>query len=225
MWTLSAIAALNPDAALYRLIHVNLHRDWLDPIMLLITYTGDGHIQIPLMLALILFRRTRLYGLSLAAAFAGCGIVRLLIKDVISRERPTNYAFSNPVTWPGGMPDWLARTFDIVPYGDTSFPSGHSTTTFAMAFMLAWMLYRTRNRWIGWLAVGYAVLVGFSRVYIGVHYPGDVLAAAALAAAVTSAMYLLWVKKGWINPAIQEAVDQVQAAVGVEDQPEQFDPP
>src|SRR5690606_14872840 len=115
------------------------------------------------------------------------------------------------------------KTFDIVPYGDTSFPSGHSTTSFAIAFMLAWMRYQTPKRRIGWLAVLWASLVGFSRSCICVHYPADVIAAVALSAVVTSAMYLLWVKKGWIAPAVQEAVDEIQEVVGVMDQPQYVD--
>jgi undecaprenyl-diphosphatase len=62
---------------------------------------------------------------------------------------------------------------------DPSFPSGHAATSFAGATMLALLVPR--------LAPGFyvlAVAIAFSRVYVGVHYPLDVLAGAALGAAI-----------------------------------------
>ncbi|MFE9422013.1 phosphatase PAP2 family protein [Kitasatospora sp. NPDC006697] len=54
--------------------------------------------------------------------------------------------------------------------GDWSFPSNHTVIAFAAAAAL-WFAYRR----IGWIALGLAVLMGASRVWIGVHYPHDVL--------------------------------------------------
>ncbi|MEZ5162766.1 MAG: hypothetical protein R2688_03245 [Fimbriimonadaceae bacterium] len=56
------LAAITWDIDLYRWIHIGLHRDWLDKLMLLFTYTGDGHIQIPLLLAACVWKKTRPYG-------------------------------------------------------------------------------------------------------------------------------------------------------------------
>jgi membrane-associated phospholipid phosphatase len=202
MLTLNALALWTLDQNIFRLIHVDLHRDFLDPIMLIITYTGDGHIQIPILLFLAINKKTRAYGLAMIAAFCTAGILRIIVKQIVDRPRPSNLDFANPLTWPGGFPGgpegWLGKTFDVIPYGNSSFPSGHSTTSFAMAFMLAWMVYRTENAWIGWLAALWATLVGLSRIYVGVHYPGDVIAAAALSGIVTSALYLFWKSKNWL---------------------------
>ncbi|MBQ0138886.1 MAG: undecaprenyl-diphosphatase [Kurthia sp.] len=54
---------------------------------------------------------------------------------------------------------------------DASFPSDHTTGAIALAFAIA-----LRNKKIGWIMMVFALLTGFSRIYVGNHYPGDVLA-------------------------------------------------
>lgn len=202
MWILSLVSVWAADENLYRAIHIGLHRGFLDPVMLLLTYTGDGHLQIPLVLVLLAWPKTRKVGGAVATCYALAGLSRLLVKDLVSRPRPTNFSWAEPVTWPGGLPGgpegWLSRTFDVIPIGDSSFPSGHSTTTFAIAFMVAWLVYKTEFAWIGWTACLWATLVGFSRIYIGVHYPGDVLGGASLAALAATTVFLVWQSKGWL---------------------------
>ena len=68
----------------------------------------------------------------------------------------------------------IART------NDASFPSDHATFSFAIATMF-WL----HNRKVGSILIGLAALVGFSRVYVGTHYPSDVIGGAALGTAVT----------------------------------------
>ncbi len=151
--------------------------------MLLVTYTGHGAFQIPAMLLFCLPRATRPYALACVAAFASSGVVRLVVREIVNRQRPSNFSWAQP----------------LEPiYGDSSFPSGHSTTSFAIAFMVAWLVAGKENAWIGWALTAWAALVAFSRVYIGVHYPLDTVAAAALAAACSSACFLVWQKKGWL---------------------------
>jgi undecaprenyl-diphosphatase len=80
-----------------------------------------------------------------------------------------------------------SRPYDAVPEADpllrwdvgSSFPSGHAATSAAGAIVLAYLL----GRWGWWLAL-LAAAVAFSRVYVGVHYPLDVLGGAALGAVV-----------------------------------------
>lgn len=62
--------------------------------------------------------------------------------------------------------------------GGKSFPSDHSTAAFAVAFATVAFLSR---RW-GMVLIAGAILVGFARVYAGIHYPGDVVASAVVAA-------------------------------------------
>jgi undecaprenyl-diphosphatase len=73
-------------------------------------------------------------------------------------------------------------------FGRTSLPSGHATTTFAVFFMVAW-LAPSRAALVSFGA--WAVAVAVSRVYVGVHYPLDILAAAGLGLAVASTLALV----------------------------------
>lgn len=69
---------------------------------------------------------------------------------------------------------------------DNSFPSDHATFAFAIAFSV--LLVKRR---IGILLLGLAVITGFSRVYVGVHYPADIAGAAILSLLASVAVYLL----------------------------------
>ena len=67
-----------------------------------------------------------------------------------------------------------------------SFPSGHATVSFACATVLALAVPRLR-----WPLFALAALISFSRVYVGVHYPFDVLAGALLGVAIAIALRML----------------------------------
>jgi undecaprenyl-diphosphatase len=71
---------------------------------------------------------------------------------------------------------------------DLSFPSGHAATSFAGATMLAFLL----GRRVAPVLLVLAALVAASRVYVGVHYPVDVVAGAALGTGVT--LVLRWLE-------------------------------
>jgi len=72
------------------------------------------------------------------------------------------------------------------PAHGTSFPSSHTAVTVAVVIALLPFLPRV----LAGVAIGYAVLVGWSRVYLGVHYPLDVLAGAGIGMAVGGAVLL-----------------------------------
>jgi undecaprenyl-diphosphatase len=94
------------------------------------------------------------------------------IKEAVDRPRP-----------PRADPSFEAA----VPLAPSpSFPSGHATTTFACAVAIALLVPKLR-----WPALGLAATVGVARVYLGVHYPLDVLAGAALGSLIGVAVALL----------------------------------
>ncbi|HCE01065.1 MAG TPA: phosphoesterase, partial [Armatimonadetes bacterium] len=101
------------------------------------------------------------------SAFGASGILNSLLKGLFDRERPSLVAWTLPQE----------------PFRFGSFPSGHTVTSFALAVCAALML---RNR-RGWPLIVWALGVALSRVYRGVHWPSDVLAAAALGSAVGAA--------------------------------------
>ncbi|HEY3883664.1 MAG TPA: phosphatase PAP2 family protein [Vicinamibacterales bacterium] len=88
-----------------------------------------------------------------------------VLKPIVHRSRPFIAAPSVPVV--GQRPH------------DSSFPSGHATSSFAGAVSLARLLPQAAVLW--WTL---AVAIAYSRIYIGVHYPSDVVAGAALGIAV-----------------------------------------
>jgi undecaprenyl-diphosphatase len=139
----------------------------LDPIFEGLTYAGSfGAIW--LVLAIVLsgasWRRPWLAA-RVGATILVAESVSGLLKDRLGRARP-------PVHDPDPTP--------LVALPQTSsFPSGHSTVAFACATVLALSVPRLR-----WALFALAALIAFSRVYVGVHYPFDVVAGALLGIAL-----------------------------------------
>ena len=142
-----------------------LHTAWLDPIVSVYTKLGDaGLLFIALSLAMLLYKPTRKAGaLALGAMILGLLVTNVTIKPLVERARPW-------VTWPVIQP--LVTEKD-----PNSFPSGHTCAAFAAAMVWVRTLPQRRDRVI--VAV-MAVLMGLSRLYVGVHYPADVLAGAVI---------------------------------------------
>ena len=112
-------------------------------------------------------------GLFAGIALAGSALLNLGAKQLYARERPSLWE-------------------SIAPESTYSFPSGHAMGSMTLACVLVLLAWRTRWRW--WVAVpacGFALAVGMSRVYLGVHYPSDILAGWAAAAAWAVATWLV----------------------------------
>ena len=90
------------------------------------------------------------------------------MKPFFERLRPTHE--------PGF--DGLVHTVYGYRGGKFSFSSGHAANTFGIA-TIAWLLFRTRIRLIGLIFL-WAALVSYTRIYLGVHYPGDILVGASI---------------------------------------------
>ena len=137
----------------------------LDPFMKVYTQLGNtGMLFIVLGLVLLLFRSTRKAGFSaLCAMLIGLVVVNFTIKPLIARERP-----------------WLVieNFVNLVPEKDpNSFPSGHTNAAFAFAIAVCMTAPR---RWMKIATVCAAAVMGLSRLYVGVHFPSDVLAGAVI---------------------------------------------
>ena len=134
------------------------------PIVTFITHLGDkGILWILLTIALICFRKTRKMGMAcLISMVIGLVVTNLVIKNWAARPRP--YDFFEDLT------------LIIERQHDFSFPSGHSTNSFACA----WVIFRMAKKRYGVPALILAILIALSRLYVGVHYPTDVLAGVAI---------------------------------------------
>ncbi|MCY4779106.1 phosphatase PAP2 family protein [Sphingobacterium sp. UT-1RO-CII-1] len=147
--------------------------DWLLPIL------RNPYTWAPMYLFLVIFF-IRTYGKMgiLVVAFtlinfgASDGISSHLIKKNVQRVRPCNdLAFKEQVN------------LRVRCGSGYSFTSSHATNHFAMAFF--WIaLFRRRWKHALWLGVTWAALISFSQIYVGVHYPADILAGAILGTAI-----------------------------------------
>ena len=147
------------DLNLLKLINEIFYFPAADWIMKFISSLGNGgFIWILLAVTLLCFKKTRRMGAAISMALIFSLIVgNILLKPIISRVRPFNF---DPTIIPL-----------ISPPTDFSFPSGHTQSSFAAASALFF-----HNKKAGIPALMLALLIAFSRLYIMVHYPGDVLA-------------------------------------------------
>ena len=131
----------------------------LDGAVAFITHLGDsGWIWIVLALVLLLFRRTRRCGIACAISMIlNLPVTNVALKNIIQRIRPYDFIDSLKIL--------------IETQHDFSFPSGHTACSFACA----WVMYRMLPKKWGVSALVLAVLISLSRLYVGVHYPTDVL--------------------------------------------------
>lgn len=136
-----------------------VREDWLTGIMKAITSLGNGGwFWIVASVLLLCFKKTRKAGVyALISLAVGAIITNLCLKLWVCRVRPYEVV--------EGLRILIAAP------KDWSFPSGHTTASFAAALVY----YKTLPRVYGAVSVALAVLIAFSRLYVGVHYPTDVL--------------------------------------------------
>ena len=139
----------------------------LDALAVFLNYAGEhGEIWIAFTLLLLLFRRTRKAGCAMATALVLYLVAGdCILKPLFARPRPcdVNTAITILVKRPHGH----------------SFPSGHTASAFAAAFAL-WL----QNRKLGVPALVLAAFIAFTRLYLYVHFPTDVLGGLVLGLAL-----------------------------------------
>lgn len=160
----------------------SLHATWLDPIMIAVSGKLTW-IPLYLLIVYLVYRKQQWRGLLWFVVCAGLVILLadrisvLAFKDIFQRLRPCHEsAIADYVYLPSGHKGGL--------YG---FVSSHAANTFGIAVLTALFL---QKRWATLLLLIWALWVSYSRIYMGVHYPGDVLCGAILGAGIASAIWL-----------------------------------
>lgn len=154
---MNALALL--DRYIFLFINTSYHSSFFDTIALVFSGVGTAGM-VWFLLAFWLFVREEKKGPWFFAPLFGAGamswfLVEVLLKPIVARSRP-------------GLE---LGTIIVGSQSDTfSFPSGHATIAFAMAVVLA----QKEPRW-KWMFYTLAVLISLSRIYLGVHYPLDVI--------------------------------------------------
>lgn len=149
----------NLDGNILLWIQENLRSDLLTPIVIFVTNLGKaGFIWIILSIGMMIPKKTRETGIMCALAL----IIFVLLNNWILKnlvERPRPY-------------DMIPQLIPLVPrLHDFSFPSGHTASSFAVATVI----YKKLTKCFSIPILSLAILIGLSRLYLGVHYPTDVI--------------------------------------------------
>ena len=153
-------------------IAANLWCPLLDAVMPVITVLGDaGIFWMVIAAALLLFKKTRRVGLGMGIAMLmGLLLCNLTLNPLCQRPRPYDYQFD---VFNKLIPLLIEQQHDF------SFPSGHTIASFEAAGVIA-----LNNKKWGIPALILASLIAFSRLYLYVHYPTDVLVSVLLGLAL-----------------------------------------
>lgn len=149
---------MNFDMVILDLIQGNMKSGLMDSIMPLISHLGDsGLVWIILSIGLVIPKKTRKLGFVMIIALVLNGIIcNIILKPMLARIRPFDVNTSIKLL--------------INKPRDFSFPSGHTSASFTAASVL---FFRRSKLFVPSLIL--ATLIGFSRLYLYVHYPSDVV--------------------------------------------------
>ncbi|MCX6286245.1 MAG: phosphatase PAP2 family protein [Bacteroidetes bacterium] len=174
-----------------------LHACWLDTVMY---WASNPLVWLPLFIALLYlviktFRlRTVTVLLVLALMITISDQLTNLVKNDTKRLRPSH------------EPALAQRIHIVKEYrgGELGFYSAHASNTFALAVFLI-ILFQKRYRYLYLLLIGWASLMTYTRIYLGVHYPLDVLSGAMIGCLLgwfsgRITIYLLSLQRKGINP-------------------------
>lgn len=153
--------------------------DWL---FILLSFLGTEEFFL-LAVPLIYWLYDKRLGFALGVMFCSSAFLNSLLKDVFALPRP---------------PATEVRVLYASSGTGYGFPSGHAQNGAVFWGMLAWQC-RSRRAWVA--AAVLVGLIGFSRLYLGLHYPADVLGGAALGAALLAAFFLLAGRGAGASPA------------------------
>ncbi len=162
---------LTLDMVVYRLVILNLRSEPLTVIMKVITNLSSAYVLIAITIGTLIFVKNKKVGLCVASNLVITTLLNQLLKHIIQRPRPEGYR--------------------LIAESGYSFPSGHSMVSMAFYGLIIYLIWKmVKNKKIKYISCGLLGLlipmIGFSRIYLGVHYASDVIGGFAI-----SIVYLL----------------------------------
>ena len=148
------------DNSIYKLLSV-LIDERITIFTKFITTLGSAYAIIPICAISIIYFRKKKQALYIPINLITIFIINQVLKRIIQRPRPEG--------------------FRIVEEGGYSFPSGHSMVSMAFYGLFIYLIYKNvKNKYIKWISITLLsiliILIGISRIYLGVHYASDVVA-------------------------------------------------
>lgn len=152
---------LKIDKIVYDTVISQYRTDMLTTIFTCITALGSAFVLVGICIFSFLFLKNKRVSICLCANLMISYLTNLFLKNIIQRERPNDF-----------------RLIDETGY---SFPSGHSMVSMAFYGLIIYFIYKyVKNKYIKWSLCAMLTilifLIGFSRIYLGVHYTSDVIA-------------------------------------------------
>lgn len=192
---------LNFDLSVFQWIQ-SIQNEFLDALMVGITTLGNGGaVFIVIGLVLLISKKYRKAGLAVIIALLVMLLCNdLFLKDFFARPRPFNLLETDPekyAFWGKAYiyPELISKPTSF------SFPSGHTASAFAAAIALLW-----HNRKIGVPVTIFSALMGFSRIYVEVHYCTDVIAG-VVSGIICAFIAVLIVK--YLFPVVDRGLDKL----------------
>ena len=145
----------------YKLVSTYLIHDSITPIVKVITWFGSATCLILLTFILFILIKNKKQGTLIGINLVIVTILNQLLKFILQRPRPTEFRIINETGY--------------------SFPSGHSMISMAFYGYLIYLIYKhMKNKYLKWILISILsvliLMIGVSRIYLGVHYTSDVCA-------------------------------------------------
>lgn len=176
---------VSSDNAVFNYLSVNVINHKLTGFMKTVTYFASANfLQIAYPVLIVFYFALKHWKRAVEIVFIGLGgfLVNYFMKLAFHRLRPPN-----PL---------------IDPLNNFSFPSGHATSGFIFYGLLTYLIWKTKipklyKYIIGFILISFSILIGFSRIYLRVHYPSDVLAGFCIGFAwlILTVWMFEWLKK------------------------------
>ena len=156
------------DMVVYRLVILNLRSEPLTVFMKTITNLSSAYVLIAITIGTLIFVKNKKVGWCIASNLLITTLLNQLFKNIIQRPRPDGYR--------------------LIAESGYSFPSGHSMVSMAFYGLLIYLIWKmVKNEKIKYVSCGILAIlipmIGFSRIYLGVHYASDVIGGFAISIA------------------------------------------